>query len=367
MSAPPVRIAFCITDLDPGGAERALFHIVTRLDRQKWDPHVFSVTGGVVADWFQKEQIPVKSFDSTGLPKYKVINWLAFELRQFKPEIVHGFLFHGNIVSRIAGWRAGISIRLAGHRVAEREKKWHLWVDRITKRLVTKHICVSRGVADHICANLRINPSQIRVIPNGIESQSAPPQVTSVRSELGIPEEAKLVLAVGRLHRQKGFSDLISAFSGIVQQYQDAHLVIVGDGPERDALISQIRNFQLESHITLTGYRNDVAELMHAADLFVLSSHWEGMPNVVMQAMASGRPVVATAVEGIDELLTDEVSGLVVPRGKPSDLQKSILRLLNNPEFSRQLSRRAQDVVEKEFTWERAVEMYDELFASLVM
>ena len=362
----PQKIAFCITDLDPGGAERALFEIVKRLDKRRWEPHVFSLTSGDVAKWLTDRDIPVKCFDSTGKSWFSVFGWLTGELRRLAPEIVQGFLFHGNLVSRIAGWRAGVPIRVAGHRVAEREKRWHLWVERLTKRLVTHHVCVSRGVAEYLMQNCGIRESAITVIPNGIDPDVKIHPDGRLQSELGVSPETQIVLGVGRLHRQKGFRDLIEAFSGLDHQRIDAHLAIVGEGPERSPLEAQIQKSTWGDKITLLGYRADVPELIAEADVFVLSSLWEGMPNVVLQAMLLGTPIVSTDVEGIEELMTHEENGLIVEREDQADLRNNLQRLLENRALQTIFSEKSQALVKKEFTWNLASHKYDSLYSDLL-
>lgn len=362
----PRRVAFCITDLDPGGAERALYEIVTRLDRTKFEPHVFSLSGGAVAQWLKEREIPVTCFDLANRSRYQVLGWLTRELRGLRPDIVQGFLFHGNLVSRIAAWRAGVPIRLAGHRVAEREKTWHLWLDRLTKSLVKKHVCVSEGVAEHLRRHLAIDDSQTVVIPNGIDPNTKVANDHRLHEQLGLPDGCRIVIAVGRLQRQKGFDLLIDAFQDVSRRWNDVHLAIVGEGPERAVLERQIESLHCSSSVTLLGYRTDVPELIAEADVFVLSSRWEGMPNVVMQAMLNGTPVVATRVEGITELIEQGRSGLVVELNQAGPLASAIIRILADAEFAKQVADHAQRVIETHFTWEQSAQMYETLFSELL-
>ena len=362
----PCRIAFCITDLDPGGAERALFEIVTRLNPHLFQPHVFSLSGGEVANWLIQRGIGVSCFDGGQRSRWQVFGWLARELKQFRPDIVQGFLFHGNLVSRVAGWRAGVPVRLAGHRVAEQGKSWHLWLDRFTKSLVMRHICVSSGVADHVVQRLRLDRSKTTVIPNGIDPALKVANDGRLRAELEIQTECQIMLAVGRLHRQKGFDLLIDAVSRIRNTDENLHLAIVGEGPERAALEAMVATRRCQNEVTLLGYRRDLPELMAGADLFVLSSRWEGMPNVVMQAMLSGIPVVAANVEGIEDLIVHEQSGLIVEKNNPEHLANALVRMLKDKELCQRLAGNAQTVIENQFTWEAAAQLYERVYLHLV-
>lgn len=371
MPESPLRlrpVAFCITDLDPGGAERALVRIVTGLDRSRWTPAVFCLgPEGALADELRQAGIDVHCYGARHAWSPGVLCWLTRHLREFRPDLLQGFLFHGNLVGRIAGRRAGVPVIVSGHRVAEREKRWHLWLDRWTGRWVDHHVCVSQGVAAHVRRHLRLRAEQVTVIPNGVTLPAATRDAAVVRAEWGIPEGELLVLAVGRLHRQKGFATLIAAFAAVRPQVPvPARLLIVGDGPERGQLERLIRVHGLGESVILTGRRDDVPDLMLAADLFVLSSLWEGMPNVLMQAMAAGLPVVATQVEGVEELLSDQKYGLIVTPGSVEELGAAMHRLLTNRELAWRYSEGAQSHVKEHFTWDRTVQEFDCLFTRLL-
>lgn len=360
---PPIRIAFCITELDPGGAEWALYHLVSRLDRGQWQPQVYCLgPRGEVAERIESLGIPVICFGATNRQRLDVFFWLARELRKFRPQIVQGYLFHGNIVSRLSGWMAGVPLRISGHRVAEKEKRWHLWMDRFTSLFATDHVCVSRGVLNHVSQYIKLTDQNSTVITNGIvplENQAG----NTDSDEPALPSwTGKTVLGIGRLSRQKGFPFLIRAFADLGAQFDDTRLVIVGDGEEKDALQSLVRELQLDDRVLMTGFRSDVPKLMAEADIFVLSSLWEGMPNVVLQAMQAGLPVIATQVEGISELLEDRRSGRVVKPGSAKELREAIQEMLAQPDVALRLTENAQDVVFKSFTWESVVAQYDQFY-----
>lgn len=363
----PWPIAFCITELDPGGAEWALYHLVTRLDRQKWNPHVFCLSGrGQLVEEFTHAEIQVTCLH---LRRYDVrgIFRLAREFKALQPVIVQGFLFHGNLASRFAGQLAKVPLIIAGHRVAEREKRWHLRFERWTRRCVHHHVCVSSGVADHLQQQAGIAANRLTVIPNGVQAPKAPAEWPDIRSPLGIAASAPIVLAVGRLHRQKGFDLLIEAFSAVVQQHPAAKLVIVGEGPERDSLQAQIQQRHLTRSVQLIGFQPQLAPYYREAAVFALSSRWEGMPNVLLQAMAAGVPVVATQVEGVSELVCDGQTGLVVPKDDSASLSTALKQILDSPDLAKELGNRAQDIVSKEFTWERTAQMSDQTYTDLLV
>ncbi|MEW4489869.1 glycosyltransferase [Thalassoglobus sp. JC818] len=368
----PRKIAFCITDLDNGGAERALLQLVTRLDRTRWTPRVYCLSkpGELVAE-FEQHGIEVKCRTRSRRFDPTIISWLTKDLREFEPDIIQGFLFHGNIASRLAGARAKIPIKIAGHRVAERGRRWHLKIDRLTSRWVDHHVCVSQGVADFITQQLSLDPQHVSVIPNGVtettsSSTTLSDQTHSIRAEFQLAPETLIVLAAGRLHPQKGFSDLLNAFRIVRDNHSGFHLLIAGEGPQKQELETQIRDLKLEDCVTLIGYRSDLSTLMQQVDLFVLSSLWEGMPNVVLQAMECGLPVVTTEVEGVPDVIESNLHGVVVPIGAVPELAAACTEILSDPKLAEQLGRNAQNHVREHFTWAKTASMYEHLYECLI-
>lgn len=363
----PRRIAFCITELDPGGAERAFVRIVTGLDPARWQPTVFCLgPEAELVSPLRERGIPVECYGARNWRSWGVIPWLTRRLQQLQPSLIQSFLFHANIVSRIAGRRAGVPVIVSGHRVAEQGQRWHLLADRLTRSWVDHHVCVSRGVADHIMQHVGIRADQLSVIPNGVDLPTTEPPPFDLSAEFGIPKGAPVIVAAGRLHPQKGFLLLLDAFALVVQQHPEARLLILGEGPQRQGIEEKIEELGILREVVTPGYRSEFRAILRAAAIFVLSSKWEGMPNVVLEAMAAGVPVVSTPVAGIAELIENERTGLVVTSMTAGELAKSISRLLADRGSAADLSRCAQHLVKERFTWESSVQKYERLYAELI-
>ncbi|QDU37862.1 Alpha-D-kanosaminyltransferase [Maioricimonas rarisocia] len=363
----PVPIGFCITELDPGGAERALVHLVRRLDRNRWLPIVYCLSRrGPLADDIESAGISLRCLDAGSSLDFRVVGRLRARLREDRPQILQTFLFHANVAGRLAAKRAGVPIVVSGIRVAEQEKGWHLLLERMTRRLVTHHVCVSRRVAGHAIRRMRLDPDRVTVIPNGVDFerfQSASPTDLSC---FGIPDDARVLVSVGRLHPQKGYDLLIEAIEPLLAKESPWHLLIVGEGPTRPDLERQVRDAGLEERIHLPGYRDDVPAILAAADAFVLASRWEGMPNAVLEAMAAGLPVLATDVEGIDELLPDGGTGIVCKPKSVHELRRGLERLLTSGDTRTAIGDNAQTVVREQFAIDSVVQRYDELYVRLL-
>ena len=368
MAPSPVPIAFCITDLDRGGAEQALVQIVTRLDRNEWAPHVFCLAGeGELAAPLREAGVPVTCLNAKRWWNAGVLFRLRREMRRLRPAVLQTFLYHANILGRVAGRMARVPVVVSGIRVAERRSRFRLWFDRVTERWVARHVCVSEGVAKFSIETGRLSPEKVVVIPNGVDFERFATAEPADLSEFGIGPESRVLLFVGRLDPQKGIRGLLESMRELSSRasFAGTHLLFVGHGPSRGEIERFVRDDHLERCVHLLGRRNDVPALMRAADCLVLPSLWEGMPNVVLEAMAVGLPVVATAVEGTAELVRDGETGLLVPAGDREALSAAIDAVLCDGESAARRGQSAQDHVSKRFTWEGIAKQYADLYRDL--
>ncbi len=311
----PVPIALVITDLDVGGAERALVMLATHLDPGRWQPHVFCLDGpGHLAGVLRTAAIPCECLDVSRINPVQAVARLARALNRVKPCLVQSFLFHANQAARLAAPWAGSPWVLGGLRVAEHQKKWHLLVDRLTGQLSLGSVCVSEGVSRFSREVAKLDPERLTVIPNGIDPGPFDRALALPRAAIDVPDEAHLALYVGRLDPQKGLPDLLKAAEKVVDRLPHWHLALAGDGPSRPWLLDRLgENSRLRQNIHWLGRRDDIPELLRSANVLVHASLWEGMPNVVLEAMAARLPVVGTAVEGTEDLVIPGQTGWLVP------------------------------------------------------
>ncbi len=363
----PTRIAFCITELDAGGAERILTQLVLGLDRTEWEPQVWSLgPAGPYAGVLTDAGIPVHCLDAVHAWDAPRIVWrLRRDWRNFQPVILQTFLFHANILGRFAGWSAGVPHIVSGIRVADRRSRFFSRVDRWTNGLVERNVCVSRGVADYCEKECGFSPAKTVVIPNGVDARPFLQAEPFNWQQLGLPHDAKVLLTIGRLEEQKGIDDLLTAFAIVAPKFPSAHLALVGDGPDHTKLKACSVSLALAHRVWFLGRRTDVPQLLAGADLFVLASRWEGMPNVVLEAMAAGLPVVATRVEGTSELLAEGQTGWLVPAKDPQALAHRIVSVMKFPDTALAVGLAAQKSVKSQFTTEAMVARYVALYRQL--
>lgn len=366
-AAVPVRIAFCITDLDPGGAERALVRLATGLDRGRWEPTVFCLSsGGALVDELRAAKVPVVCLGARRWNHVAVLWRLVRELRRFRPLILQTFLYHANLAGRIAARVARVRTVVSGIRVAEKRSRARLWLDRWTNRLVRQNVCVSRAVAAFSVEQSGLAAEKIVVIPNGVDVPRFAGAAPADLSVFGIPARSRVLLSIGRLDPQKGLGDLIAAAAPVIHKFADVHFLLVGEGPERSHLEELIREQGLAERVHLAGWRADIPELLAAGTSLVLASHWEGLPNVILEAMAAGLPVVATRVEGTAELVIDGQTGFLVSSRSPVELAEAIEKVLLGPAAARGMGHAGQQRAKSEFSWEKMVAEYERLYESLL-
>ena len=359
------RIALCITELHIGGAERALCDLAVRLDRDRFDVAVYSLQARPTDDarscvpMLEAAGIPVFFLDMKGPWSFPSGFFkLRRLLKERKPDIFLSFLFHANFLGRLAARSVGVKHILSGIRVAEKKAKWHLRLDRWTSRFVEKYVCVSQSVADFSETVGGLPRSKLVVIPNGVDVDRFKNAVKADLSAVGASPETKKAIFIGRFDYQKGVDRLLDLAPDWLERCPNWELLIVGGREQgtgnRKQEISSCSLLPPPSPLLL-GWRSDIPELLAASDLLVLPSRWEGMPNVVLQAMAAGLPIVSTPVEGVTELLGDAAAEQI------AEIDEFVERLIAVPQIPG-LGKRNQERAAEHFSMEQTVAAYETLF-----
>jgi glycosyltransferase involved in cell wall biosynthesis len=183
---------------------------------------------------------------------------------------------------------------------------------------------------------------------------------------LGLPPRRKAIVFIGRLHVQKDLHELIAVAPELLAKLPNHDLVIVGEGPQRSALERLSGELGIGDRVHFVGWRADVPEILAAAEMLILPSRWEGMPNVVLEAMAAGKPVVATTAEGVVELLGERAAEQSVAVGKMQDFAARVLQFAQSPQLATDLGRANRERVLHEFSLQQMAGKYERLFSSLI-
>ena len=369
-----IRVALCITELDVGGAERCLTELASRLDRTRFAPVVYSLGPPPAEEEasclpaLQAAGVEVHFLGGRNVWQFPAVLWrLKRLLLTQNPHVIQTFLFHANIVGRIAAHQAGVRAIVSGVRVAERAAGWHLRLDRLTERWVDRYVCVSRSVADFSASVGGLPPEKLVVIPNGVNLEKYPARAPADLRQFGIAAGRHAVVFVGRLERQKGVDWLIETSPRWLAELPDCDLLVVGEGPLRGSLETACRTLGIADRVHFAGRRADVPEILASASLLALPSVWEGMPNVVLEAMASRRPVLATDVEGVRELLGANAENQTVRHGDTPAFVGKLVGILRDPALADRLGRENRLRAETDFDIARIVSAYEKLWESLVI
>lgn len=370
-ASPPIRIAFCITELSVGGAERCLTDLALGLDRGRFDPVVYSLGPApptprniLVRELFDAG-LTIHFLEARSVRQFpRVLHRLTALLRQQRPAVLQTFLFHANLVGRLAARRAGVPHVVCGLRVAERCRRWHLWFDRATSGMVDCYVCVSQAVADFAASAGGLKRAKLTVIPTGVDFgrlHIAPVDY----AELGLSPERRLITYAGRLDRQKGVEWLLRIASRFLNELPQHDLLIVGDGPRAARLRRLATQLGLEARVRFVGWQGNVPGILAISDLVVLPSAWEGMPRVVLEAMACQRPVVATDVEGVRELLGPLAEAQIAPPGDSDTFVHNVVQLARNLTLAADVGRDNRERAMRFFSLPRMVAEYQNLYESL--
>jgi glycosyltransferase involved in cell wall biosynthesis len=317
------RVLLFSTSLNMGGSEKFLYELAVRLKHEIPLEAAYVKDKGHFGELLEKEGIKVTRISG--------VLELAGYLRRNNFNIVHSFLYRANIIARFAALFAPGTKVICTQQAIDRWKPLPLLViDILTSRLVDLELTNSSAARDSIARRERIPAERIRVVYNGLDMNTFKPSrdKSEVRKELGIPFDAKVVVYAGRLHTEKG-TDFIPE---IAKQVHGAHFLIIGDGDLRDSLERMCRQMGLYERFKFTGWRQDIADLFNASDIFLLPSREESFPQVLLEAMAMRLAVVARDIGGVRELVVNNETGtLIIRTGSPLDFSVAINYLITNP------------------------------------
>lgn len=367
-----ITVLQLVTELNVGGAERVVASLSTQLSKRGYNVMVACLfDAGKVADEMIAAGVPVVNLGMRGKSDFRVLYRLFRLLRNEGIHILHSHLFHADLLASILGRIANIPIIIATRHSADIYGKRREWVNSWARCLCDAVVAVSREVRDAELQWSRIRPSQVVVIPNGVEIQAYTgidqTKVATLLDELNIPPNVPVLGTIASFKEYKGHTYLIDATVRILEEFPDLKVLLVGDGPLRTQLEKEVEALSLTHSIIFTGIRHDVREVLSFLDLFVLPSSSEGLPMAILEAMAAGRPVVATRVGGVPEAVVDGVTGFLVPPRDPAALAEAIACLLRDHDLRRVMAQAARERVAQYFSVERMVEQTQNLYEQLLV
>ena len=383
--ARTVRVCHVITRLDLGGAQDNTLHTVRTL-RAPYRASLVAGPGGLLDD----EAGRIEGVRVTFVPSLKgpIRPWddlralrdLERLFRSERPHVVHTHSSKAGVVGRLAAARAGVPVvvhTIHGFGFNAEQPPWLrtalVAAERLAARRATHVVAVSRAHLERGAALGCLDPARASVIRSGVHlgafraaADEAPiPGGSPLRRDLGLPADAPVVGLIACLKPQKAPLDFVEAAARVVAMRPDARFLVAGDGELRGAVEARCKALGIADKVRLLGWRRDVPRIMAAVDIVVLTSLWEGLPRVVPEAIAAGRPVVATAVDGTAEILRDGHNALTARAGDPQGIARGVLRILGEPALGPALVRAARPLL-AEFDIDDMVRAQERLYAALL-
>jgi glycosyltransferase involved in cell wall biosynthesis len=358
------------------GSENHLLILASHLDRSRYrltfcllverEPDLSAYVAALEAVGVEVVRFPIRA-DLDPLLLWR----LGRFLRAQRPDIVHTHLIHGDLYGTLAARLAGVPLVVStrhNDNAFRRSSLFRQLHGSFSKR--QDHIITISEHLKRFTVEIEgVDPGKITPIHYGLAPRPANSDALTakaVRTELGIPGDALLVGIVARLTEQKGHVYLFAAWQQVARVLPDAHLLVVGDGPLCDALQTLVKDKNLTECVTFAGYRSDVLRIMAALDVMVLPSLWEGFGLVLLEAMSAGKPIVASRVSAIPEIVVDGETGLLVPPGDSHSLVQALLRVLRDPERGRRMGRKGRARLEREFSVEKMVRATERIYDTLI-
>jgi glycosyltransferase involved in cell wall biosynthesis len=350
------------------GVSRLFSWWFTRFDTSRFDVGLVGLKHPEPAThWLEEQGIPVHHL-GRGRFDPRILSDLVSLARSRKTRILHVHGYAAADFGRLAARMSGAKLVLHEHFADPSMPAYQGVADQLLASLTDRAIAVSHSTRDFLVQKRSVPAERVRVIWNGAPLGEFAPadraRALGVRRELGLPEEAMVVGTIGRLNAQKGHTHLLDAAALLRDRLPDLRMLIVGDGDLMDGLRKQAARLHLEDRVVFAGHRTDVPDLLAALDVFCISSLYEGTPLALFEAMAAGRPVVSTAVDGCREVLDDGVSGLLVPPADPEALADALERVATDGDLRVRLGQRALEE-SRQYDVQACVEqmqsLYDEL------
>lgn len=369
-----IRVLQFLSSADIGGTERMVLELVTRMNSQRFATDVCFLYGpGPIGAELASRGFKVAYFNFHPAKLPLVLARLTTFFVQNSYDIVHVYGYKANLLVRTLCWFWGPKHIVTGQRSTDQNRRWfHSWLDRLTSRRVTLYICNSAAAKKLLVEREKIPEKKIVVIPNGVDCERfrppTPEEKAALRSWLGLPAGATVTVSVANLLPVKGHTYLLKAIASLPSEIKEKlALLLVGYGPLQESLKKEAALLSLHSVVRFLGRQEseNVAKILRAADIFVLASLWEGLPNAVLEAMATGLPVVATATGGVPELIRHEKEGLLVPPKDPDALAAAIRRLVEDAGLRQTLGGNARARALSNFSLEEMTAQTEKTYLSL--
>jgi glycosyltransferase involved in cell wall biosynthesis len=366
-----VKVLHLISSGGMYGAEVMLLNLASAQKRLGYDPTIGVFRNALhphleIADEATRRELSVVVFDCNGRFDRRLTRSIEEFVCDRAISLVHGHGYKSDLYGYLSARAAGIPFVATCHlwTGATLPIRLYEFLDSLILRRAQAAVGVSDAISQ-IVQRSGVPRANISTIYNGTDFSRFKSAAPSLRVELGIGDKL-LIGTVGRLEEQKGIEYFIRASAEVLAEFSEALFVVVGEGSLRPRLNALIRQLGLQSKVLLLGQRNDMPGVYSSLDLFVLASIDEGMPMTILEALATRRPVIATAVGAVGKLVVHEQTGLLVQPRDVSALRDAMLRCLKDPSFAQELGRKGKEHVQKSFSAERMAGDYLEIYRQVL-
>lgn len=366
-----INIVHLISSLGLGGSENIVFTLYERCDRERFDTKIV---------YWEDNQALLrgKNYSSSEIIRLrlkKVVSAGTFVqvtrlLRNLKATLIQTHLIDADLIGFFASRLARIPLLITIHSYPFPVERRHFYRYRLISFFSKRILCVSNTVKKHLISPVGINGGKIEVVYNGIDLkrfsiESDKENRERLRKSFGIRPTAKIIGNVSRLIEDKGHEYLLMTIPEILKIHPDIKVLIVGDGELKTALIEQCKKLNISNYVIFAGARTDIPELLDIMDIFVFPTFREAFGICILEAMAMGKPIIATDDAAIPELIENHKEGILVHPGEPRSLSEAILTLLNNPLKSKKMGQAAKERV-KDFSLEKMVKRFESIYDELI-
>lgn len=364
-----IRILFIIPSLNIGGSERKVVDLASHLDRNRFEPSILCITEyGPLKTELDNEKIPAFCVHKKSALDFLVIFRIRRWIKRLKIDIIHLFTSTGKLWGRLAV--AGLkNVRvISTEESLFRGSRLDVFFERRFRRRTDVIVANSHSTMMSAQEKTKIEHSKYRVIPNGINIDAYRETIHSAQQDpsvLGTLADQEVILCAARFDRRKGHRYLLEAMVHILKEKPNTQLVLAGEGETKDAMKDLALSLGIQHRVVFLDYCQDLRTLYRAADVLVLPSTEEGFGNVIVEAMASGLVVAASAVGGIPEIIEPEVNGLLFPAKDSMAIAKVVLRLLGDPELRERLRQQALQNLDR-FSLATQMTAYHRLYEDLM-
>ena len=327
------------------GVSRLVAWWFPRYDKERYVPHLAGLKHEDEATRaLRAEGVTARMFGRSAFDP-RLIQDIGAEIERTRARILHVHGYAASNFGRIAARRAGIPLVLHEHFADPKMPPYQKVPDLFLRNLIDHAIAVSKSTADFLIRDRFVPEDRVNVVFNGAPLDQFAPRSRdegyAIRAELGLPMAAPVVTTIGRLNAQKGHDTLIAAAAQVVARVPDAKFLVAGDGDLLDVLKAQAAGLGITESIVFAGHRKDIPEILAATDVLCISSNYEGTPLVLFEAMAAGKAVVSTAVDGCREVLQDRKTGMLVPPKDPKKLGDALAAVIEDVPLRARLEKAA--------------------------